>query len=64
MLSYTQNPDFVGRGNILKQLQNELVITGEYPKRAVLWGLGGVGSIYTIFSRLFYTTNRVLGSPR
>jgi len=44
MLSYTQNPDFVGRRDILEQLQNELVITGEYQPRAVLWGLGGVGS--------------------
>ena len=44
MLPYTQNPDFVGRGDIFEQLQKELMITGEHQPRAVLWGLGGVGS--------------------
>lgn len=31
--------------DILEQLQKELIITGEHQPRAVLWGLGGVGSI-------------------
>jgi hypothetical protein len=49
MPPYMQNPDFAGRGDILEQLQNGLVITSEYPPRAVLWGLGGVGFIHYIF---------------
>jgi hypothetical protein len=44
MLPYTQNLDFVGRGDIFERLEKELVITGEHQPRAVLWGLGGVGS--------------------
>jgi len=44
MLPYTQNPDFVGRKDILKRLQKELAITSEHQPRAALWGLGGVGS--------------------
>jgi hypothetical protein len=48
MLPYTQNADFVERMDILEKLQNELVITGDHQPRAVLWGLGGVGSIHHI----------------
>src|SRR5277367_3766373 len=55
MLPYTHNPDFVGRGDILEQLQIELVITAEHQPRAVLWGLGGVGSEHSIISHKLLT---------
>ena len=55
MLPYTQNPDFVGRGDILEQLKNELVITGEHQPRAVLWGLGGIGSVHHILQAISTT---------
>jgi hypothetical protein len=45
MLPYTQNLDFVGRRDILERLKNNLAISDEHQPRAVLWGLGGVGSI-------------------
>jgi hypothetical protein len=48
MLLYPQNPDFVGRQDIFEQLQKELVITSKHQLRAVLWGLGGAGSVFYI----------------
>jgi hypothetical protein len=42
MVPFFRNPDFVGRQDVLDQLEN-LLIPGDDQMRAALWGLGGIG---------------------
>lgn len=44
IIPYTRNPDFIGREDILKQLQHGLQATDDASQfRMALFGLGGVG---------------------
>jgi len=38
-----RNPEFVGRGNIIEDLQGRLGFGSDMVRKAVLCGLGGVG---------------------
>ena len=43
MIPIARNPSFVGREELLCQLDEELSVTQHYQSRASLCGLGGVG---------------------
>jgi len=43
MVPFSQNKDFVGRENILRQLEGLLNPEPIYQERAALYGLGGIG---------------------
>ena len=43
IMPFFENPDFVGRQDILDQLENLLSPEGDGQRRAGLWGLGGIG---------------------
>jgi len=44
MVPFFENPDFVGRKDMLDQLENLLLSSeGDEQRRAVLCGLGGIG---------------------
>lgn len=43
MVPIGRNPEFVGRGHIIEDLQERLGFGSDIVRRAVLCGLGGVG---------------------
>ena len=43
LVPYLQNPDFVGRDDILQDIASRMTFRPEIQARLALWGLGGVG---------------------
>ena len=45
MVPISRNPNFIGREDLLEQLEDQLAEDASYSATAVLYGLGGIGCV-------------------